>query len=67
VITSKAIFDTYLHVRDNGLTVEVPVSDSFWEQLANGAYPQLDQGRLMSTFSEPWSTWERHPAGEELV
>ena len=19
------------------------------------------------TFSEPWSTWERHPAGEEVV
>jgi len=67
--TAKEILGTYLHVRDGGKTDAISVSDSFWEELAGGAYPQLDQGRLMSafTFSEPWSTWERHPAGEELV
>ncbi len=66
---AKEILSTYLHVRDGGKTDAIPVSDAFWEELAGGAYPQLDQGRLMSafTFSEPWSTWERHPAGEELV
>ncbi|SHL87844.1 cupin domain-containing protein [Rhodanobacter sp. OK091] len=67
--TAKEILGTYLHVCDGGKTDAISVSDSFWEELAGGAYPQLDQGRLMSafTFSEPWSTWERHPAGEELV
>lgn len=67
--TAKEILRTYLHVRDGGKTDAISVSDSFWEELAGGAYPQLDQGRLMSafTFSELWSTWERHPAGEELV
>jgi mannose-6-phosphate isomerase-like protein (cupin superfamily) len=67
--TAKEILRTYLHVRDGGKTDAISVSDSFWEEVAGGAYPQLDQGRLMSafTFSEPWSTWERHPAGEELV
>jgi mannose-6-phosphate isomerase-like protein (cupin superfamily) len=67
--TAKEILGTYLHVRDGGKTDAISVSDSFWEEVAGGAYPQLDQGRLMSafTFSEPWSTWERHPAGEELV
>jgi mannose-6-phosphate isomerase-like protein (cupin superfamily) len=67
--TAKEILGTYLHVRDGGKTDAISVSDSFWEEVADGAYPQLDQGRLMSafTFSEPWSTWERHPAGEELV
>jgi hypothetical protein len=65
----KSIFTTYLHVGDGAKTVHVPASDSFWQELMNGSYPQLDRGRLMSafTFSEPWSTWERHPAGEELV
>jgi hypothetical protein len=65
----KQILSNYLHVRDGGKTDAISVSDSFWEELAQGAYPQLDQGRLMTafTFSEPWSTWERHPAGEELV
>jgi mannose-6-phosphate isomerase-like protein (cupin superfamily) len=49
--------------------VAVPISDSFWRDLSQGAYPQFEQGRLMSafTFAEAWSSWERHPAGEELV
>ena len=47
----------------------MPVSASFWEDLARGSFPQLEHGRLVSafTFSEPWSSWERHPAGEEMV
>jgi len=67
--TAKDILSTYLHFRDGGLADTVPVSQSFWSELAAGKHPQLDQGRLMSafTFSEPWSMWERHPAGEELV
>jgi mannose-6-phosphate isomerase-like protein (cupin superfamily) len=67
--SAKDIFSTYLHFRDGGRADAIPVSESFWGEMAAGKYPQLDQGRLMSafTFSEPWSTWERHPAGEELV
>jgi mannose-6-phosphate isomerase-like protein (cupin superfamily) len=63
------ILGTYLHVRDDGRTDAIPVTDSFWEELASGAHPQLDEGRLLSafTFSESWSSWERHPHGEELV
>ena len=68
-MTTKAILSTYLHVQDAGKIDSIPVSESFWDELAEGKHPQLDQGRLMCafTFSEPWSTWERHPAGEELV
>lgn len=63
------IQQTYLHVQDGGTTVPLPVSETFWQELGSGAWPQLEQGRLMSayTFSEPWAVWERHPAGEELV
>jgi mannose-6-phosphate isomerase-like protein (cupin superfamily) len=63
------ILDRYLHVRDGDRTDAIPPSPSFWQDLAGGAYPQLDRGRLMSafTFSEPWASWERHPAGEEVV
>jgi mannose-6-phosphate isomerase-like protein (cupin superfamily) len=69
VSTAKAILNTYLHVQDGGKTVALPVSDTFWEEVASGARAELDAGRLMSafSFSEPWSSWERHPAGEELV
>ena len=63
------IQQTYLHVQDGGATVPLPVSATFWQDLCSGAWPQLEQGRLMSayTFSEPWAVWERHLAGEELV
>lgn len=67
--TAQDILATYLHVQDGGKTEAIPVSDSFWGDLAKGSHPQLAQGRLMSafSFSEPWSSWERHPSGEELV
>lgn len=63
------IIDTFLHVQDDGRTDAIEVSESFWGELAAGALPHLEQGRLMSafTFSEAWSVWERHPAGAELV
>jgi mannose-6-phosphate isomerase-like protein (cupin superfamily) len=67
--SSINILSTYLHFRDDGRADPIPVGDSFWGEMAAGKYPHLNQGRLLSafTFSEPWSTWERHPAGEELV
>jgi hypothetical protein len=67
--SSRNIISTYLHFRDEGQADVISVSESFWEEMAAGKHPQLDQGRLMSafSFSEPWSMWERHPAGEELV
>lgn len=67
--SAKNILIDYLHVIDGGKTDLLTSSPSFWEDLAGGSYPQLDQGRLMSafTFSEAWPSWERHPAGEELV
>ena len=66
---ASQILSTYLHVRDGGSLDLVPAPDTFWSDLAEGKLPELDQGRLMSafTFDEPWSSWERHPAGEELV
>jgi len=67
--TARDILRTYLHVRDGGRTEEIPAPETFWEEVAAGRHPQLDQGRLMSafSFSEAWPTWERHPDGEELV
>lgn len=67
--SARHILDTYLHFRDGGRVDPVPVSEAFWGELAAGKLPELDQGRLMTgfTFSEPWTVWERHPAGEELV
>jgi len=67
--TASQILNTYLHVRDGASMQTVPAPQTFWSDLGEGKHPELDQGRLMSafTFSEPWSSWERHPAGDELV
>jgi oxalate decarboxylase/phosphoglucose isomerase-like protein (cupin superfamily) len=63
------ILRTYLHVRDGGGVDRLEAGAEFWPALAAGKLPHLDAGRLMSafTFTGAWETWERHPAGEELV
>jgi hypothetical protein len=63
------ILQTYLHVQDGSRIAPIEAPESFWPDLAAGAFPELDNGRLMSafTFSGAWATWERHPSGEELV
>ncbi len=66
---AEEILRTFIHIKDGGRADALPVSDTFWQELAGGAYPALEQGRLLSafTFSEAWPVWECHPAGEELV
>lgn len=63
------ILHAYLHVKDGTEIAAVDAPDSFWPDLSAGKFPELDHGRLMSafTFTGAWDTWERHPAGEELV
>jgi mannose-6-phosphate isomerase-like protein (cupin superfamily) len=65
----EEILHSYLHVQDGGKTEQIAVTEQFWSDVVNGARPELDQGRLMSafSFSANWPSWERHPAGEELV
>ncbi|QPF71686.1 cupin domain-containing protein [Roseateles sp. DAIF2] len=66
---AEDILHAYVHLQDGGRATLRPLTADFWPALAQGAYPELEQGRLMTafSFSEPWSSWERHPAGEELV
>ena len=57
---------TYIHL-DLPDATELPVGDDFWETIDQRG--ELSRGYLMmvSTMDETWSTWERHPAGEEIV
>ncbi len=66
------IFDlrqTYLHLVGAGDARPVPITPDFWEEVAEGQHPELDEGRLVAiyTFDRDWDTWEMHPAGEEAV
>ncbi|KQZ31805.1 WxcM-like domain-containing protein [Duganella sp. Root1480D1] len=62
-------FDTFLHLGPDGTSVPLEVNESFWQDLATGGFAHLGPGRLVSTydFSEDWTSWEQHPAGEEVV
>lgn len=58
---------TYLHLVGETDVHELAVTDDFWERIQERT--DLHQGRLVvrSVFGGDWSTWEVHPAGEELV
>jgi hypothetical protein len=60
---------TYIHLGPNGSSVPLPVTRTFWQELTAGAFDHLGPGRLVSTydFERDWDTWEKHPAGEEVV
>ncbi len=66
---SSTIESTYVHLDEAGAAIPIPVTDSFWPDLAGGRTPQLEQGRLVTAFSfdKDWDSWEMHPEGEEVV
>ena len=69
-ITPPQIFDldaTYVHLKDGLAAVPLTVDDSFWAGIADRA--DLAEGRLvmLNHAARDWTTWERHPAGDELV
>ncbi|AVP98764.1 cupin [Ahniella affigens] len=63
------VVDTFVHVRPDGCLTPIPVTDTFWQALAQGQLGELNHGYLLSSFrfSENWTSWERHPAGDEWV
>lgn len=60
--------DTFVHLGEDGAAVPLEVNESFWADLASGKLG-VGKGRLVSCyrFTEPWDSWEVHPAGDELV
>jgi len=57
---------TFVHLPDGPQASLLPVTPDFWEELeARGDIG----GRLVSAyrFDADWTSWERHPAGDELV
>ena len=58
---------TFVHLPDGPTAALLEVTPDFWEKL--DARRDLHGGRLVSAyrFAEDWTSWERHPAGDELV
>jgi mannose-6-phosphate isomerase-like protein (cupin superfamily) len=61
--------DTYVSVHTTGEARAVPVDDAFWPELMAGTRPELETGWLVGAFdyAADWGSWERHPAGDEIV
>lgn len=61
--------ETYLHLGAGGTAIPLKVDEEFWSKLTSGGFDHLGPGRLFSAydFNEDWTSWERHPAGEEVV
>jgi len=57
---------TYIHL-DHPNATELPVDDDFWQTI--GQRTELSRGYLMMVgpMDETWTSWERHPSGEEIV
>ena len=68
--TSGPVIDptsTYVHFGEGPDVRRVPVTADFWPTI--GSRRDLQRGRLLTSFPQEadWTSWERHPAGDELV
>jgi mannose-6-phosphate isomerase-like protein (cupin superfamily) len=59
--------ETFVHLPDGPAATLLAVTPDFWQKLETRR--DLHGGRLISAyrFEEDWTSWERHPAGDELV
>lgn len=63
-------FASFVHLPDGPDSPDatlLEVTPDFWERL--GARRDLHGGRMVSAcrFEADWASWERHPAGDEIV
>ena len=59
--------DTYVHLDDGPAATTLKGGDDFWANLESRT--ELQAGRLVCAVrsTEDWSTWEMHPAGDEII
>lgn len=64
---SFGLLDTFVHLGPSEVS-PLPVTETFWPDLVSGKF-DLGPGRLVSfyEFDRDWDSWEKHPAGDELV
>jgi mannose-6-phosphate isomerase-like protein (cupin superfamily) len=67
----KSLFDYPIHLGIGARAVAEPQFTGFdwYEGYGERHADDLDEGRLVSLFrvEESWTSWEMHPAGEEVV
>ena len=65
----RSLLTTFVRLGGAGQAEAIPVDDSFWPRLSSGELGSFKGESLIAihAFDTDWATWERHPAGEELV
>ena len=67
----KSLFDFPIHLGLGARAVAEPKFEGFewYEAYGERHADDLDEGRIvaMCRFDEPWTSWEVHPSGEEVV
>jgi quercetin dioxygenase-like cupin family protein len=61
------IANTFVALGQDSRARPLPVNDDFWPALIAGRLGPVHRLVSYFSFATDWSTWERHPAGEELV
>ena len=61
------IADTYVALDDSGGARPLPVTPDFWEALMNDRLGKFSRMVSSYSFDCDWTSWEKHPAGEEFV
>jgi mannose-6-phosphate isomerase-like protein (cupin superfamily) len=67
----KSLFDFPIHLGRGARAVEEPqfTGPEWYEAYGERHADDMDEGRIVSLFrfEEPWTSWEMHPAGDEVV
>ena len=67
----KSLYDFPIHLGRGARAIEQPqfAGAEWYEDYVARHADDLDEGRLVSLFrfKEPWTSWEMHPSGDEVV
>ena len=61
------IANTFVALDDAGGARPLPVTPDFWNALQSGRLGEFSRMVSSYSFDSDWTTWEKHPAGEEFV
>jgi mannose-6-phosphate isomerase-like protein (cupin superfamily) len=71
VTAGKSLYDFPIHLGRGARAVEEPqfTGPEWYESYGERHADDMDEGRIVSLFrfEEPWTSWEMHPVGDEVV
>ncbi len=65
--TSLDLTRTYLDLQDGGKVAEIPVTDTFWQDLMSGGVRIEGRMVMAAEMTADMGHWEMHPAGDEVL